>query len=116
MCGLQRNYDVIRNWERFETGPLTVDINLKIRKATRTSEEATTTLVLASYVTAILYVRADMTKVTFHFVYLLFNYLTYSHDQVCYKSFRKSFFSFLMKLFNIHFSCQTMWVTNDNDF
>ena len=24
MCSLQRNYDVIRNWERFETGPLTV--------------------------------------------------------------------------------------------
>ena len=24
MCNLQRNYDVIRNWERFETGPLTV--------------------------------------------------------------------------------------------
>ena len=24
MCTLQRNYDVIRNWERFETGPLTV--------------------------------------------------------------------------------------------
>ena len=24
MCGLQRNYDVIRNWARFETGPLTV--------------------------------------------------------------------------------------------
>ena len=23
MCGLQRNYDVIRNWARFETGPLT---------------------------------------------------------------------------------------------
>ena len=26
MCNLQRNYDVIRNWERFETGPLTVMI------------------------------------------------------------------------------------------
>ena len=26
MCSLQRNYDVIRNWERFETGPLTVYI------------------------------------------------------------------------------------------
>ena len=25
MCSLQRNYDVIRNWERFETGPLTVN-------------------------------------------------------------------------------------------
>ena len=24
ICCLQRNYDVIRNWERFETGPLTV--------------------------------------------------------------------------------------------
>ena len=24
MGSLQRNYDVIRNWERFETGPLTV--------------------------------------------------------------------------------------------
>ena len=24
MCSLQGNYDVIRNWERFETGPLTV--------------------------------------------------------------------------------------------
>ena len=24
MCSLQRNYDVIRNWERFETGPLAV--------------------------------------------------------------------------------------------
>ena len=24
MCSLQRNYDVIRNWARFETGPLTV--------------------------------------------------------------------------------------------
>ena len=24
MCSLQQNYDVIRNWERFETGPLTV--------------------------------------------------------------------------------------------
>ena len=24
MCSLQENYDVIRNWERFETGPLTV--------------------------------------------------------------------------------------------
>ena len=24
MCSLQRNCDVIRNWERFETGPLTV--------------------------------------------------------------------------------------------
>ena len=24
MCSLQRNYDVIRNWERFETGTLTV--------------------------------------------------------------------------------------------
>ena len=24
MCSLQRNYDVIRNWERFETGPLIV--------------------------------------------------------------------------------------------
>ena len=24
MCSLQRNYDVIRNWERFETGSLTV--------------------------------------------------------------------------------------------
>ena len=24
MCSLKRNYDVIRNWERFETGPLTV--------------------------------------------------------------------------------------------
>ena len=24
MCSLQRNYDVIRNWERFETGPLSV--------------------------------------------------------------------------------------------
>ena len=23
MCSLQRNYDVIRNWARFETGPLT---------------------------------------------------------------------------------------------
>ena len=28
MCSLQRNYDVIRNWERFETGPLTVLLNL----------------------------------------------------------------------------------------
>ena len=27
MCSLQRNYDVIRNWERFETGPLTVHVN-----------------------------------------------------------------------------------------
>ena len=26
MCSLQRNYDVIRNWERFETGPLTVQV------------------------------------------------------------------------------------------
>ena len=26
MCSLQRNYDVIRNWARFETGPLTVEI------------------------------------------------------------------------------------------
>ena len=33
MCGLQRNYDVIRNWERFETGPLTVLYFLK-RKQT----------------------------------------------------------------------------------
>ena len=24
MCSLQRNYDVIQNWERFEIGPLTV--------------------------------------------------------------------------------------------
>ena len=24
MCSLQRNYDVILNWARFETGPLTV--------------------------------------------------------------------------------------------
>ena len=23
---MQRNYDVIRNWERFETGPLTVHV------------------------------------------------------------------------------------------
>ena len=33
MCSLQQNYDVIRNWERFETGPLTVhdknDKNMK---------------------------------------------------------------------------------------
>ena len=28
MCSLQRNYDVIRNWERFETGPLTVFENI----------------------------------------------------------------------------------------
>ena len=27
MCSLQRNYEVIRNWERFETGPLTVMIS-----------------------------------------------------------------------------------------
>ena len=27
MCSLQRNYEVIRNWERFETGPLTVTVN-----------------------------------------------------------------------------------------
>ena len=33
MCTLQRNYDVIRNWERFETGPLTVfvrEIDLRV--------------------------------------------------------------------------------------
>ena len=24
MCSLQRNYDVIWNWERLETGPITV--------------------------------------------------------------------------------------------
>ena len=29
MCSLQRNYDVIRNWERFETGPLTVPTHPK---------------------------------------------------------------------------------------
>ena len=29
MCSLQRNYDVIRNWERFETGPLTVPLVMK---------------------------------------------------------------------------------------
>ena len=28
MCSLQRNYDVIRNWERFETGPLTVYLGI----------------------------------------------------------------------------------------
>ena len=30
MCSLQRNYDVIRNWERFETGPLTVLVNTNL--------------------------------------------------------------------------------------
>ena len=31
MCSLHRNYDVIRNWERFETGPLTVTISCLIQ-------------------------------------------------------------------------------------
>ena len=34
MCSLQRNYDVIRNWARFETGPLTVPINKVITPTT----------------------------------------------------------------------------------
>ena len=32
MCSLQRNYDVIRNWERFETGPLTVSTTTATRR------------------------------------------------------------------------------------
>ena len=30
MCSLQRNFDVIRNWERFETGPLTVSLYMDL--------------------------------------------------------------------------------------
>ena len=30
MCSLQQNYDVNQNWERFETGSLTVAIKLSM--------------------------------------------------------------------------------------
>ena len=32
MYRLQRNYEVIRNWARFETGPLTVILSFKVAK------------------------------------------------------------------------------------
>ena len=38
MCSLQRNYDVIRNWERFETGPLTVALYLFLNEISRKSQ------------------------------------------------------------------------------
>ena len=43
MCRLQRNYDVIQNWERFETGQLSVHVTAQ--RHIKPSEKIALTLV-----------------------------------------------------------------------